>query len=214
MSLKDFLEKIQKDLNEKEKIREEIQKDMRKATRLSKQAIQITHKERFNDATVLLNEAKDLFSKLREISKKYPHFFYSGSVGAAFEEHAEAHILLTLIQEDRFIGPREINVPIIPYLLSLGDVIGELRRRVLDLIRRGDLKASEKCLEIMENIYFELIALDDAYVIVNGLRRKCDVARRLIELTRGDITIEVRKNALEHSISNLEKKIEKTKDQN
>jgi translin len=212
MPLKDFLEKIQEDLTKKEKVREEIQKDMRKATRLSKQAIQVIHKERLNDAIILLNEAKDLFSRLREISKKYPHIFYSGFVGAAFEEHAEAHILLTLIQEDRFIGPREIDVPIIPYLLSLGDVIGELRRRVLDLIRRGDVKASEKYLEIMENIYFELTALDDAYVIVNGLRRKCDVARRLIELTRGDITIEVRRSALEHSISNLEKKIEKTKD--
>ncbi len=207
MSLKDFLEKIQEDLNEKEKVREEIQRDMRKATRLSKQAIQVTHQERFDDAIALLNEAKGLFSKLRETSKNYPHIFYSGFVAAAFEEHAEAYILLTLIKENRFIGPNEIEVPIIPYLLSLGDVIGELRRRVLNLIRKGDVKASEKCLEIMENIYLELTALDDAYVIVNGLRRKCDVARKLIELTRGDITIEVRRNALELSISKLEKKM-------
>lgn len=211
MSLKDFLEKIQEDLNKNEIVREQIQKDMRKATRLSKQAIQVTHQERFNDAIALLNEAKNLFSGLRETSKKYPHIFYSGFVGAAFEEHSEAHILLNLIQEDRFIGPKEIDVPIVPYLLSLGDVIGELRRRVLDLIRRGEVKASEKCLETMENIYLELTALDDAYVIVNGLRRKCDVARRLIEITRGDITIEVRRNALEYSISKLEKKIEATK---
>lgn len=209
MSLKDFLEKIQEDLNDKEKVREEIQRDMRRATRLSKQAIQMTHQERFNDAISLLNEAKDLFLKLREISKKYPYIFYSGFVAAAFEEHAEAKIFLTLIKEDRFVGPKEIDVPIIPYLLSLGDVIGELRRRVLDLIRKGDIKTSEKCLEIMEDIYLELTALDDAYVIVNGLRRKCDVARRLIELTRGDITIEVRRNSLEKSILKLEKKIEK-----
>ena len=209
MALKDFLEMIQEDLNEKERVREETQRDMRKATRLSKQAIQVTHQERFNDAKAFLNEAKDHFSRLRETSKKYPHIFYSGFVGAAFEEHAEAYIFLNLIKENRFLGPKEIDVPIIPYLLSLGDVIGELRRRALDLIRRGNVKASEKCLEIMEKIYLELTALDDAYVFVNGLRRKCDVARRLIELTRGDITIEVRRSALEHSISKLEKKIEK-----
>ncbi|MEJ2240685.1 MAG: hypothetical protein P8Y18_00870 [Candidatus Bathyarchaeota archaeon] len=209
MSLKDFLKKIQEELNEKEKVREEIQRDMRRATRLSKQAIQVTHQERFNDAISLLKEAKKLFSNLREISKNYPYIFYNGFVRAAFEEHAEAKILLTLIKEDRFVGPKEIDIPIIPYLLSLGDVIGELRRRVLDLIRKGDIKASEKCLEIMEIIYLELTALDDAYVIVNGLRRKCDVARRLIELTRGDITIEVRRNSLEKSILKLEKKIEK-----
>lgn len=208
VSLKDFLIKIQEDLKKNDKVREKIQRDMRKATRLSKQAIQVTHQERYNDAIAFLNEAKEIFSRLRETSENYPNIFYSGFVGAAFEEHAEAYILLTLIKEDRFIEPKEIDVPIVPYLLSLGDVIGELRRRVLDLIRRGELKPSEKYLEIMENIYSELTALDDAYVIVNGLRRKCDVARKLIEITRGDITNEVRRNALENSILKLEKKME------
>ena len=209
MALKEFLEKIQEELSEKEEVRDDVQRDMRKATRLSKQAIQVTHQERFDDAKDMLKEAKTLFAKLRGTAEDYPYLFYSGSVGAAFEEHAEANILLTLIQEDRFPSPKEIDVPVTPYLLSLGDVIGELRRRALDLIRKGNVEAAEKCLERMEHIYSELTALDDAYVIVNGLRRKCDVARRLIEITRGDITIEVRRNALENSISKLEKKIKK-----
>jgi translin len=79
------------------------------------------------------------------------------------------------------------------------------------LIRKGNVEAAEKTLERMEQIYSELTALDDAYVIVNGLRRKGDVARRLIEITRGDITSEVRRNALERSISKLEKTIGKGK---
>jgi len=209
MSLKAILEKIQKELSVREEVREEVQRDMRKATRLSKQAIQVTHQERFDDAKVMLEEAKRLFVKLRETAKGYPYLFYSGSVGAAFEENAEAHILLTLIREGRFPSPKEIDVPVTPYVLSLGDVIGELRRRALDLIRRGNLEAAEKCLEWMEHIYSELTALDDAYVIVNGLRRKGDVARRLIEITRGDITIEVRRSALERSISKLKTTIDK-----
>ena len=209
MSLKEFLEKIQEELSEKEEVREDVNRDMRKATRLSKQAIQVTHQERFDDAKAMLQEAQTLFAKLRGTATDYPYLFYSGSAGAAFEEHAEAQILLTLIQEDRFPNPKEIDVPGTPYLLSLGDVIGELRRRALNLIRKGNVESAERCLERMEYIYSELTALDDAYVIVNGLRRKCDVARRLIEITRGDITIEVRRNALENSISKLEKKIEK-----
>ena len=206
MSLKKILEKIQEELNGREKIREEINVNMRKATRLSKQAIQFTHQERFDDATAILREAKKLFVKLRDTAKVYPFIFYSGSVGIAFEENAEAHILLTLIQEARFPSPKEIHVPIIPYVLSLGDVIGELRRRSLDLIRKGNVDAAEKCLEWMEHIYNELTSLDDAYIIVNGLRRKGDVARRLIEITRGDVTNEVRRSVLEHSISKLESK--------
>lgn len=209
MSLKAILEKIQEDLSGREEVREEVQRDMRKATRLSKQAIQVTHQERFDDAKAMLKKAKRLFVKLHETAKDYPYLLYSGSVGAAFEEHAEAHILLTLIQEDRFVTPKEIDVPVTPYVLSLGDVIGELRRRALDLIRRGNVEAAEKTLERMEHIYSELTALDDAYIIVKGLRRKGDIARRLIEITRGDITSEVRRSALERSISKLEKTIEK-----
>ena len=209
MSLKAILEKIQKELSEREHVREELNRDMRKATRLSKQAIQVTHQERFEDAKAMLEEAKKLFAKLRETVKGYPDLFYSGSVGAAFEEHAEAKILLTLIQEDRFVSPEEIGVPLAPFVLALGDVVGELRRRTLDLIRKGDVMAAEKSLEWMEHIYSELTALDDAYIIINGLRRKGDVARRLIEITRGDITSEVRRSALERSISKLEKTIDK-----
>ena len=209
MSLKEILEKIQEELSAREEIREEIHKDMRKATRLSKQAIQVTHQERFDDAEAMLEEAKKFFIKLHERAKDYPYLLYSGAVGAAFEEHAEAKILLTLIQEDRFVNPKEIKVPFTSYVLALGDVIGELRRRVLDLIRKGNVDAAEKTLGRMEQIYSELTALDDAYVIVNGLRRKGDVARRLIEITRGDITSEVRRSALERSISKLEKTIGK-----
>jgi len=209
MSLKAILEKIQEELSGSEEVREEVQRDMRKASRLSKQAIQVTHQERFDDAKAMLKEAKTLFAKLHDTAKNYPYLLYSGSVGAAFEEHAEAHILLTLIQEDRFVTPKEIDVPVTPYVLSLGDVVGELRRRALDLIRRENVEAAEKCLERMEHIYSELTALDDAYIIINGLRRKGDVARHLIEITRGDITSEVRRSALERSISKLEKTIEK-----
>lgn len=210
MQLKEILANIQEELSKREQFREVVQRDMRKATRLSKQAIQVIHQERFDDAKALLEEAKILFIKLRQTAKEYPYLFHSGSVRAAFEENAEAYILLTLIQEGSFPSPKEIDVPVTAYVLSLGDVIGELRRRALDLIRKGKLQESEKCLEWMEQIYSDVISLDQAYIIVNGLRRKGDVARRLIEITRGDITIEVRRNDLERSISKLHKTLERT----
>jgi translin len=209
MSLKPILNKIQEELSNKEKIREEIQKDMRRATRLSKQAILFTHQERFEQAKNSLEEAGSLFSKLREESKNHPALFHSGLVGAAFEEYAEAQTLLTLIEEDRFIDPEERSIPLTSYVLGLGDVVGELRRRALDSIRKGKIEAAEKCLETMEHIYSELTAMDDAYLLISGLRRKCDVARHLIEITRGDVTIEARRSALERSILKLEDAVSK-----
>ena len=61
MSLKEVLKNIQDELSNREQIRESTQRDMRKATRLSKQAIQVTHQNRFDDAKTFLEQAKMLF---------------------------------------------------------------------------------------------------------------------------------------------------------
>ena len=205
MSLKSLLEKIQEELRSKEEVREEVQGDMRRATRLSKQAILLTHQERFDDAKKLLTEADQLFTKLHEVSEVHPDLVYTGLVDVAFQEYAEAHTLLKLIEENRFIDPGEIKVPAISYVLGLSDVIGELRRRALDSLRKGEIEMAEGCLQMMEQIYVELMSMDDAYLLVPGLRRKCDIARRIIEITRGDVTIEARGSSLESSIKRLER---------
>lgn len=205
LSLKSVLSKIQKELKNKDEVRERVQRDMRRATRLSKQAILFTHQERFRDARKLLDDANRLFVNLSKIAKTYPDMVYTGMVEAAFEEYAESQTLLGLVEEDRFVSPEELSVPSVAYVLGLGDVIGELRRRALGMLRKGDMRAAEKCLGIMENIYIELISMDDAYMLVPGLRRKGDVARHVIEATRGDITLEVRRTSLERSIKRLEK---------
>jgi len=209
MSLKSLLDRIQVELKEKEEVKEELRRDMRRATRLSKQAILFTHQERFDDAKKLLKEATELFAKLGKISENQPDLVYTGMVDAAYQEYAEAHAFLTLVRQKRFPDPRKLNVPSVPYVLGLGDVIGELRRRSLDLLRKGDVRTAEKCLEIMDHIYVEITAMDDAYLLVPGLRRKCDVARHVIEATRGDITIEARRTSLEYSIEELKSIIKK-----
>jgi translin len=207
MSLKSLLDRIQIELKEKDEVKEELRRDMRRATRLSKQAILFTHQERFGDAKELLKEAIELFTKLEKVSKNYPDLVYRGMVDAAYQEYAEAQVFLTLVRQEQFPDPRKLNVPSTPYVLGLADVIGELRRRSLDLLRKGDVRTAEKCLEIMEHIYVEMTAMDDAYLLVPGLRRKCDVARRIIEATRGDVTIEARRNSLGYSIEELKKSL-------
>jgi translin len=209
LSLKKVLAKIQEELKQKEEVKEEIQKNMRKATRLSKQSILLIHHGKLEEAKKSLVEIDRLFVTLRKLAKKYPELFYSGLVDAAFQEYAEAQVLLSLVEEKQLVGPEALNIPSIDYVLGLADVIGELRRRALDMLRKGNVKMAEKCLEIMEQIYGELMAMDDAYMLVPGLRRKCDVARHVIEATRGDVTIEARRASLERSIKKLEKMITK-----
>jgi translin len=203
-SLKSVLQQIKTELREKDKIREKAQDDMRKTTSLSKQSILLIHQKRIKEAAKLLAKARDTISKLRSTSTQYPEIIYSGLFSAALQEYSEANIFLTLIEESRFTTPQEIDVPSIDYILGLADVIGEYRRYALDALREGNTKKSEKCLQTMDNIYTELMAMDEAYMLIPGLRRKCDIARKLIETTRGDVTQEVRRSALEKYLKRFE----------
>ena len=204
-SLKNILKKIKKELTEKDKVRENAQKDMRKATSLSKQAILLIHQKRLKEAKKLIENATEIISKLNDASTDYPYIVYSGLYSAALQEYSEANILLKLTEESKFITPKEINVPSVDYVLGLADVVGEYRRMALDALREGDVRKSEKCLETMDEIYIELMAMDEAYMLVPGLRRKCDGARKIIEATRGDVTQEIRRSMLEKYLKRFEK---------
>lgn len=207
--LRGILTEIKEELTQKEKVREKTQKDIRKITSNSKQAILLIHQKRLSEARKLINKAKELISKTNDTATTYQEITYSGSFSAALQEYSEANIFLKLVEESKFITPQEINVPSVDYVLGLADVIGECRRLALDALRDGDVKKGEQCLQTMDEIYIELTALDEAYMLIPGLRRKCDVARKIIEITRGDITQEVRRNMLEKHLERLEKRRKK-----
>jgi len=204
-TLKTILREVKKELVQKNKMRENAQESMRKVTSLSKQAILLIHQKRLEEAKKLVESSKEAISRLQELAKDYPQIIYSGMFSAALQEYSEANIFLGLIEESRFVTSKEINVPSVDYVLGLADVVGEYRRLALDALREGDAEKGEKCLKTMDEIYIELMALDEAYMLVPGLRRKCDVARRIIESTRGDVTQEVRRKALENYLKRFER---------
>jgi len=204
LTLKSILKEVKEELTQKDGVRENAQQNMRKATSLSKQSILLMHQKKYEKALKSIENAKEIISKLQASAKEYPRIIYSGMFSAALQEYAEANIFQGLIQEARFVTPNEINVPAVDYVLGLADVIGEYRRLVLDVLREGDAEKGEKCLQTMDEIYIELMAMDEAYMLVPGLRRKCDVARRIIETTRGDITQEVRRKSLENYLKQFE----------
>jgi len=206
-TLKSVLAIIKKELKQKDDLRETVHNQMRKATSLSKQAILLTHRKRTKEAEKQLEDAKKIFTDLWNCSTSNPEIVYTGMFNAALQEYSEANIFLKLVQENRFITPREIDVPSTDYVLGLADVIGECRRRALDALREGDLKRAERCLGAMDEIYTEMMGLDESYMLVSGLRRKNDVARKIIEATRGDVTQEIRRNELEKQLKRFEKRL-------
>jgi len=203
-SIEAVIQAVKCELMQKNQIREETHESMRKATSLSKQAILLIHQKRFDEAQEMVACAKEKIVNLQEQSKHYPEIIFGGMLSAAFQEYSEAIIFLVLVREKRFITPDEINVPSVDYVLGLADVIGEFRRLALDYLREGEVEKGEKCLQLMDQIFIQLLALDEAYMLVPGLRHKSDIARRIIESTRGDITVEVRRKSLEDQLKRFD----------
>jgi translin len=204
LQLQSIIQQIKSELSDKNLIREETHESMRKITSNSKQSILFIHQKKFDEAVRLVGEAKKMIAKLQETAKMYPEIIYGGMFSAALQEYSEANIFLILVREERFVTPEEINVPCIDYVLGLADVIGEFRRLALDNLREEQVEKGERCLQIMDEVFVELLALDEAYMLVPGLRHKSDTARRIIEATRGDITLEVRRKSLEDQLKRFD----------
>ena len=210
MSLKTIIDSFEKDLEEKVKARDDVVAICRKLITLSKQAVMAVHRDELGKARGKLIEAKKMLGQVDEILLS--HRDVSVNIArVARQEYAEAEILLRLVETEKFPGPGELGVPEIPYLLGLADSIGEFRRRALESLRRRNLEVAERSLQIMDEIYSELIVLENISSLAPELRRKCDVARRIIEVTIGDIATETGRSSLERSIEHLEKLIKNTK---
>jgi translin len=89
------------------------------------------------------------------------------------------------------------------YLNGLAEVVGELRRRTMDILRHGYSSEAERLMGVMDDIYSILVTMDYPDAITNGLRRQTDLARGIVEKTRGDITFSLRGGHLEQAIGRL-----------
>ncbi|MCX6066366.1 MAG: haloacid dehalogenase [Chloroflexi bacterium] len=156
----------------------------RALTRFCSQAIRAVHRD--DDDT--MNE---------------PDLYYAGYTQDALKEFVEANVTCALIKNQPLIGPVELGVEYNTYLNGLSEVIGELRRRCLDLLRHGYSAEVERLLVQMDDIYAVLVTMDYPDAITNGLRRQTDIARNIIEKTRGDITFSLRGEHLERAIARL-----------
>jgi translin len=114
---------------------------------------------------------------------------FAGYLLDAEKEYAEANITDALVAGESIPTPQTVGVGDAPYLNGMAEAIGEGRRHVLDLLRTGEIERAERVLTSMEDMYGLLVTMDYPDAITMNLRRSTDVARSLIEKTRGDLSI-------------------------
>ena len=151
-----------------------------------------------------LTRPRQLVQSLRDNLKDLPELFYAGYTQDAFKEYAEASLVYALVDNGDFPSPEDLNLEPATYLQGLAEAVGELRRRCLDMLLKDNPAEAERLMGEMDDIYAILVTMDYPDAITGGLRRLTDIARGIIERTRGDLTLSLRQSHLENSLRELE----------
>lgn len=182
--LAEIVASIDSYLAERDRVREEAIRLARDVVRSAGWAVTAVHKGSMEEAWRHLGEAEEKARRLLELTRPYPELYYSGMVYNAVSEYVEARVFMDLITGRGLPGPGELGVQPVPYLQGLGDVVGELRRLALEMVRHGRFDVAWRLLDAMEQIYLQLRGLDYPDALAPGVRRKADAARRLVDDTK------------------------------
>jgi len=184
----------------------------RALTRYSAQAIRHVHRDERAEAKEALLKAKGIVDQLRTELSDFPELFYAGYTQDALKEYAEAEIVSALIKNSHLPKPDDIQLEGQIYLKGLAEAVGELRRRILDILIKGHSKEADRLLEHMDDIYAILVTMDYPDAVTGGLRRLTDIVRSINERTRSDVLISKRYQELEKSLEDVEAKLNKIND--
>jgi translin len=201
--LETIAERIRQNFDVRTSKRDEALKQARQLTRACSLAIRAVHRDDQEAMEMNLAEAQTLADVLRNELKDHPELFFAGYTQDSLKEFVEANVTCALIQNQPLQTPEELGVEDATYLNGLAEVVGELRRRILDILRSGYSEEAERLLGYMDEIYSVLVTIDYPDAITNGLRRQTDLARGIIEKTRGDVTFSLRGEQLTQAIRGL-----------
>jgi translin len=203
-NLEAVAEKIRLYFSAKDAAREKALRLSREIIRYSANAIRAVHRQEETGAEQLLSSARSLLQELdRDVLQKQDDLVHAGFVHDAQKEFAEASTTLALVTGKSLPEPEALGVSYPAYLNGLGEAVGELRRYLLDSLRRNDLSRCEELLAIMDDIYAVLTTMDFPDGITYGLRRTSDAVRGILEKTRGDLTLVLRQKELEEKLGQI-----------
>jgi translin len=195
------------ELDRKNAAREQALRWSRDLVRTCANSIRAVHRHEFTEAERLLADAHSLNRQICESLAAQGDLYWTGYVQDAQKELVEASCTLALVRGDGLPDPTRLGVAPASFLNGLAEAVGELRRYLLDLLRRGEADGCERLLETMDDIYSLLVTLDYPDALTGGLRRSTDSARGILEKTRGDLTLALRQESLVEALRAAERSV-------
>ena len=198
---KTSLNKIAKSLGDIQDAREFLLKNTREIIVLCSRSIIAVHKGDRKTAKKNLVLADKLLKKYKKkASGDLRRYLITPE-----QEFVEAACLIAVVEKKEIPTDKKLDVMPESYVLGLLDCIGELKRRVFDKIREGDIEEATRVFEVMENLYLQLYTFSMFDKVVKEVRRKIDVNRILVEDVRSVITEEKRRIELIKTLEKFEK---------
>lgn len=181
----------------------------RELTRHCAEAIRAIHRREWDAAERKLASARAAADELREVVAAYADLYHSGYTQDAFKEVVEAFATSAIIRNQPLPTPEMLNAEHATYLNGLAEAATELRRFILDILRREDADSdeAERLLEWMDAVYDQLVTFDFPDAITGNLRRQTDIVRSVLERTRGDLTMTLQQNRLQRALRRLEARL-------
>lgn len=180
-SIERYVNIVNEILRSKDEVREYLIRVSRDIIRNSGLAVTYIHLGRIKEAEELLGNLRTLINELEEKLRDHPELKYSNLYLSTLSEYVEATQLLNVVTCGCIKSLDELNVHYLSYIQGLLDLIGELKRYILNLIRLNDIERAWAYFKIANDIYESFKGLDYPEALIPGVRHKVDVARRLLE---------------------------------
>lgn len=171
--------------------REKAITESRKVIRSAANAIRALHRSEWEEANRLIEDSGSRLESIHEALVGHPELISHAVVNDAAKEYAEARITRAVFVGEPIPDFKDLEMDPVPYLHGLGEAVGEMRRRMLDMLRADRLGEAEALLEQMDTVVDQLAEIDYPDGMTNGLRRTTDVSRSLVERSRADLTATV-----------------------
>jgi translin len=186
--------------------RDEAISRSRELIRHCSEGIRAIHRREWDKAEAKLTTTRALAEEIRSVTAAYPDLHYSGYTQDALKEVVEAFCTHAIVRNLPLPSPDDLTVDAATYLNGLAEAATELRRFILDILRREDtdINEAERLLEWMDDIYDQLVTFDFPDALTGGLRRQTDIVRGVLERTRGDLTTTVQQQRLQAALKRAE----------
>src|SRR5262249_41053549 len=165
------------ELDRKNAAREQVLRWSRELVRACATSIRSVHRRDFSAAEQLLDEARELNRQICTTLEGLADIYWTGYVQDAQKELVEASATDALVKGQALPDPCALGIAPAAFLNGLAESVGELRRYVLDMLRRGESGGCERLLASMDEIYSLLVTIDYPDALTGGLRRTTDNTR-------------------------------------